>query len=429
MRATHLIRGAAAAAFFALPAIAPAQLANPSTAATALGGAYTARAQGYEAVSWNPANLAMPGNPGFSFTLLGIDGQAGIKPIDLDKVSQYSGKYVPYSVRQQWLADVTTQGGQSGGVGGGLTELGLSLGPIAFQFNTKLSTDLNLAPDAVEAVLFGNTGTDSANHQVKTLNLANSSFQTAVYSTGALSYGMRLPMVPLADFAVGITAKYTVGHALLLGQDAGSAIDPNAISVNFPYVLPDSNSLESGNAGSGVGIDLGASWKIPGFRFGVSAKNLVNTFKWDTTKMATRSAVGLFNSSGSDFQADSVDKPYGTAPAPLRARVAGLKFKPSVSAGMSFDWLPRITLSADIRQQVGDGIEVGPKSTIAAGAELRLIPLIPLRGGVALMDGGIGLSGGFGLHLFGFEAGVAGFVRKVDGGTASGGTLNLISIR
>jgi hypothetical protein len=428
MRATHLIRGAALAAFVAAPVVMQAQLANASTAATALGGAYTARAQGYNAVNWNPANLAMPGNPGFSFTLLAIDGRADLKPIDFAHISQHPDS-LSSTVREQWLQEVEAQGGQKGGLGGGLTAIGLSMGPLAFQFNTKVAVDMNLAPGALEAIFFGNAGRDSVNHQIHNLSLQNSSFQSAVYSTGALAYGMRLPMVPLADFAVGVTAKYTVGHALILGQDAGSAIDSSAINVNFPYVATDTTALKSGQSGSGFGLDLGASWKIPGFRFGVSAQNLVNTFKWDTTKMVTRSATGVFNTTGSTFTTDSVDKPFGTAPAALRERVAGLKFKPVFAAGVAFDWLPKITVSADIRQQVGDGLEVGPKSTLGVGAEMRWIPFIPIRGGVMMADGGFGVSGGFGLHLLGFEAGVAGFVRKIDGGTNSGITFNAISIR
>ena len=402
------------------------QTANASTAATGLSGAFTARAQGYNAVNWNPANLGMPGNPGFSMTLLAFDGQAGIKPIDLNKVALYSGDTSPKTVREQWMLDVETEGGQKGGVGGGITAFALSIGSLAFQVNTKVASDLNLAPGAVEAILFGNAGRTGT---VKALDLAGSSFQSAVYTTGALAFGMPVSLVPLTNFALGATAKYTVGHFLAMGIDGGSAINTNDITVNFPTVAPDSVSLESGNIGSGVGLDLGASWTVPGgLRFGVSMQNVINTFKWDTTKLSARPATGLFNSDTNYFNSDSV-KPYSTAPAALREKVAALKFKPVFAAGVAFDWIPRVTVSADVRQQVGDGIEVGPKSLIAAGAELRLIPFVPLRAGVQMMTGGFGVSGGVGLHLLGIELGVAGYVRKRDGGSESGATVNLLAIR
>lgn len=421
---------------------AHAQLANASTAATGLGGAYTARAQGYNAVAWNPANLAMPGNQGFSLSIAAVDASAGIKPIDFNRLGKFSGDTVPIATREQWMLDVERDGAQKGAVVGGVTGLAMSLGNFGFQFNTKVATDMHLAPGAVEALLFGNVGRTGA---VRALDLAGSSFQSAIYSTGALSYGMSLPAVPLADFAIGATAKYTVGHALVLGLDNGSSIGTNDINVTFPMIYPDSNSIKHGsglgavdvaknvasaNLGSGIGLDLGAAWKIPGgFRFGVSLQNVINTFKWDTTKFATRSALGAFSSDTNYFDTDSLDKPYSTAPAELRERIGTLKFKPVIAGGVSFDWLPRITLSADVRQQFGDGIEVGPQSMIGAGAELKLLPFIPLRGGVQMMSGGFGLSGGVGIHFLGYEMGVAGYLRKRDGASDVGGTLNLISIR
>lgn len=410
---------------------ASAQLGNASTAATGLGGAFTARAQGYNAVFWNPANLGMPGNQGFSFTIGALDGNAGIRPIDLAKLAPYSGDTIPRAIREQWILDVETEGTQNGGIAGGVTELGLSLGPIAFQVNTKLTTTTNLNGGATELLLFGNegrTGTLPAN-----LNLAGSDFMIAGYTTAAAGYGMRLPLIPLKDFAIGVTAKYTVGHFLMMAQDDGSNlgnVDP--MTIRFPYIRNDSVSIENKDyqLGSGLGIDLGAAWQIPGFRFGLSVQNVMNTFKWDTTKFAFGNAVGLFSTTADpSVDADSTLTPFSTAPAALRDRVNGMKFKPVIAAGVSFDWFPRVTVSADIRQQVAGGIEVGPESMIAAGAELRLIPFIPLRGGVQMMSGGFGVAGGVGLRLLGLEAGLAGYVRTRNGSQESGATINFISIR
>ena len=243
MRALHVIRARhiVPALLFGSTAIAGAQLANASAAATALSGAFTARATGYNAVAWNPANLAMPGNPGFSFTLLAVDGTASLKPIDLQKLHDYQGQFVPATVREQWLLDATAaRWTEEAAEAAASPKSGLSLGSFAFQVNTKVASDMNLAPDAVEAILFGNAGRTGT---VKTLNLAGSSLQGAAYSTGAVSYGLPLTsLVPLANFAVGATVKYTVGHAMVLGLDDGSAVNANDIKINFPAVLPDSNS-------------------------------------------------------------------------------------------------------------------------------------------------------------------------------------------
>src|SRR4051812_38689297 len=184
MRAPQIVRACVklSALVIAPASVAGAQLANASTAATALGGAFTARATGYNAVAWNPANLAMPGNPGFSFTIGAIDGGAGLKPIDFNRLAPFSGKLIPAATREQWMVDIAADSGQKGNIGGGVTELGFSLGMFAFQANTKVSTDLNLAPDFMEAILFGNAGRNPGT--VKNLNFAGTSFHAAAYSTG-----------------------------------------------------------------------------------------------------------------------------------------------------------------------------------------------------------------------------------------------------
>jgi len=410
---------------------AAAQLANASTAATGLGGAFTARAQGYNAVYWNPANLAMPGNPGFSLTIAAFDGQAGLRPIDASKLAPYSGKLVPSTIREQWLVDVEAEGAQRGNAGGGVTALGLSLGSFALQVNTKVVTNMDMSPGMTEAILFGNAGRDTINNTVHNLGLAGTGLGASVYSAGGLSFGMGLPLIPLPNFKVGVTAKYIYGHAMVLAQDQSSTIG-NDVTIEIPAIRTDTLTIRNGDkSGGGVGLDLGAAWTLPGFRFGASLQNIVNTFKWDTTTLVLSHGSAIFNSTGAAISGDSleVQYPYSSAPQALKDQVVAQKFKPVLAAGLSFDWLPKITVSADLRQQVGGGIERGPSSLVAAGAEVRWIPFIPLRGGVQMMTGGFGLSGGVGLRLLGFEAGLAGYVRTRDGSQESGATINVLSIR
>jgi hypothetical protein len=46
-----------------------------------------------------------------------------------------------------------------------------------------------------------------------------------------------------------------------------------------------------------------------------------------------------------------------------------------------------------------------------------------------MMTGGVGISGGVGLRILGFEAGLSGYLRKRDGSQESGATVNVFSIR
>src|SRR5206468_3961742 len=134
----------------------------------------------------------MPGNPGFSFTLLPVDAGAGLRPIDLNRIAPYSGKVVPASVREEWMLDVVADSGQKGTIGVGITPIAFSMGPFAFQASTKVASELSLAPDFVRTILFGNVdsvGTAGPTGKVKNRSFAGTSFRGAAYSTGAISYG------------------------------------------------------------------------------------------------------------------------------------------------------------------------------------------------------------------------------------------------
>ena len=138
-------------------------------------------------------------------------------------------------------------GGIPGQIGLGVTALAFSLGPIAFQANTKVATDMNLAPDFVRTILFGNVDSvgaaGSPNGKVKKRDFTGTSFRGAAYSTAAVSFGTSmLKMLPLSNFAAGATVKYTVGHALGMAVDRGSAIDSSAINLDVPMIVtsPDS---------------------------------------------------------------------------------------------------------------------------------------------------------------------------------------------
>src|SRR5881227_96615 len=132
------------------------QLVSASAASLALGDNYTALARGFNAVNWNPANLGMPGSPLLSFGFAGR-GAAGMDPISLSDLSQYSGIAISQAVLSSWLARVRAQGGQSLEADGA-GAFALSVGPLAFQVGTSAYEHGKLSPDAVEVLLYGNAG-------------------------------------------------------------------------------------------------------------------------------------------------------------------------------------------------------------------------------------------------------------------------------
>src|SRR5438876_5528755 len=260
------------------------QLPNASTAAFAMGGNFTAVARGFEAVAWNPANLAMPGRPSVSFGAVILGGNMGLAPIDFTALHKFTGKVIDSATRVSWVDQGKLAGAERVNADLGATPIAFSIGPVGFQCGGSVFTNVNLSPDAWEAVLFGNAGNNGG--QPKTLDFTGTSVRVGAFSSVALSYAHSIPINitngSLSDehAAIGVTAKYVMGHALLVAQDEGSTIGGSDILLRFPVILPDSNY--NGTLGNGAAADLSLAWSGGPWKLGMLAENVFNAFKWDT---------------------------------------------------------------------------------------------------------------------------------------------------
>lgn len=422
--------GAAAAITLCAAAAAGAQVPNASPAAYGMAGNYTAHARGYEAVAWNPANLAMPGRPGFSLGIAPMGGTLGMDPIDFKMLHSYSGQLVDSTTRAGWVDLVRASGRERARIDGGLTPLALSVGPFGLQTFASTYSNVDLGPDWAEALLFGNAGANGG--QPKTLDLDGAGVDLGVFAGGAVSYARQLRFRPMGGrlpdehFAVGVTAKYVVGGTMV-GYTSGSTVDANTVHVGLPAIGPDTGN--KGPMGSGMGFDLSAAWSAGGWKVGVLAENVINTFKWDTDKLRYGAGAGYYTADSSDGNLD-FNQPFSAAPQDLQDRVTAQGFKPAITVGASMEALPFLTVTADLHQQFGgdNAISIGPQSRLGAGAELRIIPFVPLRAGLAAVTGGWQAAGGFGIHLFGYELGLAGQLRKRGAATESGVMIGLVGI-
>lgn len=373
---------------------------NASAAASAMGGNYTALARNFNAVAWNPANLGMTGNSRFSLALspqLGI----GTGPITLADLKEYEGVVVPAAVREAWLQKVIDNKGQ--GIGGDveLTPLAISIGSFGLSATTTVRTDGAIPAAVAELLLFGNAGRTGTAQDYVADDLALDANAT---STFALAYGRRLGLFPVGEFAVGVTGKYMIGHGMASLRDNGSTITSNPIEVNLdaPLVMTDTASSSYMNNGSGIGLDIGASWKVGNFRAAGVVKNVFNTFAWKTDQLYYMPITATFDQSSSSSEIDTI-LPIASAPAGLRAeleaRIKAATPQPTLVLGGAYTGFGRLTLAADLRTRFGDGLELGPQTQVGVGAELKLIPFVPLRGGVTALSGGMRYSGGIGFEF------------------------------
>lgn len=420
------------------------QLPNASTAAFAMGGNYTAMARGFEAVAWNPANLAMPGRPFFSLGIGAFGGSAGLDPIDLNAFHKFSGQVVDSATRVAWIEQARLSGGQRVRVEGGVTPLALSVGPIGLQLGSSLYSNMNLSPDAFEAMLFGNAGRTGG--QAKDLDFTGTSVRSAAFTTGALSLALPLPfkltggLLANERAAIAITGKYVLGSGVVVAQDGGSTLVGDDVQLRFPLitvvtagdndVLPSFATTEfnGANAGSGSAADVSLAWSGGPWRVGILAENVFNSFKWDTTVLAFRPGTGTVSADTSFTNFDQFA--YGAAPQALRDIVEAQKFAPTIGIGMAFEMISSLTLTADLRTSMGDenAIVIGPKSRFGVGAEWRVLPFIPLRAGVASVTDGWQAGVGAGLRFFGYELGAATSIRRRGVATESGFMIGIIGI-
>jgi hypothetical protein len=418
----------------AVPAMAAAQLGNPLPQSVGMGGNYVALARGFGAVSWNPAGLAMPDNPVLSFSFLPIAGAAGLDPITPADFAQFDGIVIPDEAKREWLDLIRADGGESGNLEGDLTYLALSIGPVGIQASSNVRARVNVAPDVAEVFFFGNAGLTG---QPGTYDLEGSSFDlagtTSVAASFALPLSFELGPLPFQRLAVGATVTYTVGNFLMLGQEDNSTIasNPLEVRVRFPMIqtaTPDSTgefdpavSLDNGR---GIGLDVGVAWRGGIFSAGVVVHNVINTFEWDLSSLQYRAGEATWNADTSFTNFEEL--PVEEAPAALLERIRDLyEFSPVMAAGAAARVLPFLTVTGELRHAVKDNLAVGARNHVGVGAELTILPILPLRAGVSLISGGYQLSGGLGLKLGPIQLSASGAVREAELGSDAVGAVGL----
>ena len=397
-----------------------AQLPEAGTAGFSMGGNYSAAARGYDAIAWNPANLGFSSNPSFSINLLTVGGTTGLDPVKFNDIADFGGKIIPATVKEQWLQSIGS-GSERGSVDGGVSVIALSIGKFGFQAGIVGTGEMKLNQDAAEAMLYGNAGRTGT---AKSFNFNGSSANGSTFGTGAVS--IAIPVMSGnhgEEFSIGVTGKYIAGIAAGRAMDIGSTVTPSNISVQFPSIFTDTNHY--GNSGSGVGVDVGLAWTNGHTTFGATARNVMNTFKWSPT--AFSASLGTVTFDGTKNTSNFQDTTYTLAPVALRNALEQEKFQPEIAAGLAHH-MGSLLITIDGHQRLGDGIEIGPKMHLGAGAEFTGIPLLALRAGAAVVSDGFRVAGGFGLTLGSYELGAGVSSRSKNGGQDLGFILSLLTI-
>ena len=355
----------------------------------------------------------MPGNPGFSFTLLPVQARAGLNAIALGDIAAFEGSLmpIPAATKEEWLQSVITEGGLATRGGVAVTPFALSVGPIGLQISTVASVDVSLGPDAVELALFGNAGRTGT---TRDMTLAGTGADGWAATTGAVTLGIPLPGAQGGDLAVGATLKYTVGHVVARARDDGSLLRTNPLGIDLvlPSIAPD--SLTSNN-GTGVGLDIGVAWEGSTWAVSGAIQNVFNTFQWTLDNFAYRPGTVFSDNTSTSVDFNAV--PVANAPATVRDELLAQSFGTALNLGLVYRASDRVTVTADFRHDSSEALIQGEGSHIGMGAELRPVPFLSLRGGLSRISGGaVHLAGGFGLRLGPVNLSAAYLVEKASAG-------------
>jgi hypothetical protein len=408
-----------------VPALMQAQLADPSTRSLGMGGAYTSSARGYEAVAWNPAMLAAVGHPSFSIDLPHLDLEFGSNAYGLSDVRKYANTYLT-DADKQTLLDKIKDSTLSIRSLVGVAPFGFSVGPFALLVSTAGQMNLGVGKDAVRLALFGNaprSGTSS----VFTAKGSSGLAWAATTMAGSFAWPFQ---IPLGHLAVGATYKYVIGHFVGSATDLGTQVSFNPLfsateagqaiytnyGTNCGNFSPFASGMCGGRAGSGYGVDLGGTLQLVGRSITLSAVlvNVIGKMTWDQDRLyysrTVRQNTQLASGSVTDTVLSQLTLKTSSA---IGADTSASKLRSALLANGDFAKLARagvalrdgdLTLAADAQVRLKQGLDQQPSQQLAAGAEYRVLGVLPLRAGLSSdFAGATAISGGIGLQVVGIN--------------------------
>jgi hypothetical protein len=136
-----------------------------------------------------------------------------------------------------------------------------------------------------------------------------------------------------------------------------------------------------------------------------------------------RPGTAVFDDDTNDSDFDEL--PLSEAPSAVRTKVEDLVFKPAVTVAGAYQARDDLTVTAELRQRVGDGLETIPKSHLGVGLQYLPTPAVPLRAGVAVITDGFQVGGGLGLILGPVHLGLGALYQSGDVGDGLAATFGL----
>ena len=390
-----------ALAALAAPAAAQVPLTPRSLG---MGGAYVAAARGQESMFLNPANIALPNTPHWSFgipTLSAGYSILGLSWGDAWDLTDYGG--LDEGEREALLDKIPASG----------TEVRADVQAPLFamtyrRFGAALSYHAigqhTLDKDIVDLLL--------NDYQIgRGYTIENTGGFRAGYFDVAAGFGHRF-----GPLAVGVTGHYYAGGTI----QRAAVVNVDTI---LPPATPDARVTYAGlksEGGTGFGLDIGAAFQPrPQITLSASVSNVVNTFEWETDELQLKDVTldrndyetGDLEAVLTRFDESARDYDAATASDTVRALAADLErgtdLPTVLRAGVAWQVLPRTLVAASYQGNLNESRVGGIwERSLSVGWQQQLLPVVSIRAGVAsdLEDGSL-LSGGVTLGPLNLGAG------------------------
>ena len=375
---------------------------NAQTTARGMGlaGAFTPIARGVHAPLYNPANLGLPDNSRFSFTIISMDIAAWNNSFATGMWDQYNGQVLDSLDIVNLLDEIPDEGFRMN-MGNVVRGLSFSAGRFAFSFATNVWGKVNLDKSFFRIPLQG-TRFDT------TYTFDNTEAEAFGFATMGVSYAQPFRIRGLDAFSVGITLRALIAAAYARSESVGASVSVKPEGYHFRadyealYAYPDSD-YDINNA-LGYGMDLGMAMQFGGhWTFSAGVANVVGSFPGSLT--ATRE-IGFYEGDSVgviEFNEDNISDSSWT----IEGEGYSVNMPKVMRAGIAFRDGP-ILLALDYTQGFTESFMTSTIPQFAIGTEFSGLPWLPLRAGVVFGGHvGFGTSLGIGIRPGGFVLDIA----------------------
>ena len=395
-QSTTIVLALLAASTGAAVAQQPVSSARP----LGLANSYSARAGGYEAPFWNPANLGMPRQPNWSLGILGAAGYLTSNSLSYGQISDLYGEFIDEATKAELLADIrnSSDGNFTLNADLGASALSASIWRFAFGFGAVGAGNTSLSSDAVELLLYGNVGQDGTG---KDFDLEDTEGNGWALSSAFLSYAQPFTLPALDHlgmrFSVGATVKYGMANGLANLTDRGSILtwEPLAASVQAEALV--STEFDAGRFWS---VDLGIAMDWDALTAGIALMNAFGNIAWDPEvfELTVVTADVDFEESTSSDTTVAFDELSPDDQDRVRAFLDEADLPRRLRLGAEYRLSPKLSLSGDYVELIGGNLRTRWDRALSAGAELTLLSVLPLRAGLATDFKNAAITGGLGVY-------------------------------